>query len=166
MGRGNTCVFGDYEGLFYIDNDNFSELELDEDEEPILDKYGYPMNDYDLERIQWENDLDYFKSLFMKKYKTFSECDIWVDGECHAVLESDLFYVAVEDNEWSVAVKLLQKDDDYRGYSLKGLQAGLYQKYLNGIRDCLFNLYPKLGIYGGAWTSGTIKRPDKFKYSN
>lgn len=23
VGRGNVCVFGDYEGLFYIDNDHF-----------------------------------------------------------------------------------------------------------------------------------------------
>ena len=70
------------------------------------------------------------------------------------LLSNDLFYIVLEDNEWSIAVELIQKDDvSY------GLQKKHHQTYLDGIRDCLFEQVETLGIYGGAWTSGEITRP-------
>ena len=36
----------------------------------------------------------------------------------------------------------------------------LYKNYLEGMKNCLLELYPEIGVYKGAWTSGTIKRSE------
>ena len=140
MGRGNTCVFGDYEGLYYIDWDNFS-------------------NEDDFWREEWENSLEQFISDFTQKFKSFSRCDEWIGGDNRAILENGLFYIAIADNEWSIAIKLIQKEQEYYDDgNLENLQANLYKTYLDGIRDCLFNQFEELGTYAGPWTSGRIRR--------
>lgn len=151
MGAGNACVHGECEGLYYIDWDNFdSEYE---------DEYGTVITDYDFQRDQWSSSLYLFKQSFKKKYKSFTLCDKWISNEEHAVLENSLFYIVVEDNSWSMAIKLIQKEQDYyKKGNIKNLQAGLYEKYLEGMKNVLFEQFDELGVYGGAWTSGTIKK--------
>lgn len=154
MGRGNTCVFGEYEGLYYIDWDNFS----DEYE----DEYGNVIQDYDFQRDEWENSLNEFISDFTQRFKSFTKCNEWIDRCDRAVLENDLFYVVVTDNEWSVAIKLIQKEQGYYDSgNIENLQKKHYKTYLKGIKECLFNQFDELGIYGGAWTSGRIRRSEK-----
>lgn len=151
MGRGNVCVFGDYEGLFYIDWDNFSDEYEDED--------GNIVKDYDFQREEWECSLEQFTEDFTQKFKSFSKCDKWLSNTEKAVLENRLFYIVTEDNQWSMAIKLIQKEQDYYDSgNLSNLQAGKYQNYLEGMKECLFNQFEELGVYGGAWTSGRIKR--------
>lgn len=152
MGKGNVCVFGDYEGLYYIDWENFCcEYE---------DEQGNVTQDYDFQQEEWERSLYEFTSDFTKKFKSFSRCNEWTDRGEKAVLENNLFYIAVSDNEWSVAVKLIQKEQSYytKG-NIENLQAKHYKNYLEGIVECLFNQFDELGTYGGAWTSGRIRRP-------
>jgi hypothetical protein len=144
MGRGNTCVFGEYEGLFYIDWDNFSS-EYEDD---------------DFWREDWENSLYQFINDFTQRFKSFSRCDEWISGDDRAVLENKLFYIAVADNEWSIAIKLIQKEQGYYEGNIENLQAKHYKTYLDGIRDCLFNQFEELGTYTGPWTSGRIRRPE------
>lgn len=151
MGRGNVCVSGDYEGLYYVDWDNFSSQYENEDGNVVID--------YDLQREEWEDSLSEFTNEFKKKYSSFTDCNEWISREEKAVLENSLFYIAVEDNQWSVAIKLIQKEQDYysRG-NINNLQSRLYKIYLEGIKDCLFKQFDELGIYSGPWTSGTIKK--------
>lgn len=151
MGRGNACVFGKYEGLYYVDWDNFSKEYEDGD--------GNVIEDYDFQREEWEVALSEFISDLINKYKSFTTCDEWISSTEKAILENSLFYIVTEDNEWSMAIKLIQKEQDYYSKgNATNLQAGLYKKYLNGIKDCLFNQFDELGTYGCAWTSGTIKK--------
>lgn len=75
------------------------------------------------------------------------------------ILESKLFYIAVEDNEWSLAVELLQKEDPYDDH-LSGLQGRHYLKYLDGMKRCLLDRLPSIGTRKGAWMSGTITREE------
>jgi hypothetical protein len=151
MGRGNTCVFGDYEGLYYVDWDNFSN--------EYEDEHGNIIQDYDFQREEWENSLYEFISDFTQKFKSFSKCDEWISREDRAVLENKLFYIAITDNEWSMAIKLIQKEQEYYDNgNIENLQAKHYKTYLNGIKECLFNQFEELGTYGGAWTSGRIRR--------
>ena len=154
MGRGNTCVFGDYEGLYYIDWDNFSN--------EYEDEHGNIIQDYDFQREEWENSLDEFISDFTQKFKSFSKCNEWISRDENAILENELFYVTVTDNEWSMAIKLIQKEQSYydRG-NIENLQAKHYKTYLEGIKECLFNQFEELGTYRGAWTSGRIRRPEE-----
>lgn len=153
MGKGNACVHGDYEGLYYVAWSNFSSEYEDGD--------GNIQVDYDFQREEWEMSLEMFVEDFTKRFKSFTACEEnkWISRNERAVMENSLFYIAVEDNEWSMAIKLLQKDQDYysRG-NIENLQKGLYDKYLEGMKQCLFNQFDEIGTYGGAWTSGWIKK--------
>jgi len=153
MGRGNVRTCGEYEGLYYVDWDNFLVHFYDEENDRETDEI-----DYEAMQNVMENDLVYtFPTSFMKRFPSFSRCDKWIGrGERRAIMESSLFYVCLQDNEWSVAVELIQKEtyDD----RWPALQRRHYKTFLNGMRDCLFELFPELGVYGGAWTSGIIRR--------
>lgn len=172
MGRGNVCVTGDYEGLYYVDNDYIHSYyrvgcDPDEEESALLGELDYSdLSSGDWVFDEWETNanykwfLEWFQSSFMKKFASFSECDKWIGHrrETHAILENRLFYIAVEDNQWSTAVMLLEKEDPLDA-SFEGLKSKHYSRYLNGIKNALFEQFEKLGTYGGAWTSGTIKKP-------
>ena len=153
MGAGNACVHGEYEGLFYIDWDNFSS--------EYEDDYGEIITDYDMQRDDFESSLYEFKDSFMEKYPSFNSCEKWISNQEKAVLENKLFYIAIEDNQWSMAIKLIQKEQDYYADgNMYNLQKRHYQNYLDGIRDTLFEQFEELGTYGGAWTSGRIKKSE------
>lgn len=103
-----------------------------------------------------------FASSFLERFRSFTEVgpkEQWISRTQRAILENKLFYIALEDNEWSLAVELLQKEDPYDD-SLSGLQKRRYQKYLDGIRDSLLEALPSIGVYKGAWTSGVLTKKD------
>lgn len=163
MGRGNVCVFGDYEGLYYADR-NYLDFyvpidgEADEGKFYAEIEYGdYSDYEYDefLSRIFYEDFISEFIYLFTKKFKSFSE----TGKDYGVILENELFEIEIEDNMWSYAVKLVQKEDDYDNH-LVGLQKKHHENYLNGIKNALLELFPSIGCYKGAWTSGTITRKD------
>lgn len=159
MGRGNVCVFGDYEGLYYVDFDNFSCYQEDENGKQILDQYGTPTHDYPLENLELEMAIREFVASFVRRFRSFQECDKWLSNSRHAILENGLFYIATEDNQWSMAFMLLQKESDfYAEGKMENLQNGHFRNYLHGMRDCLFEQFGKLGIYTGPWTSGQIRK--------
>ena len=162
MGRGNVCVTGKYEGLYYIDRDytdvyrRSDEVSDDEFETRLLGELSYD----ELTGGDWLYDvLECFTEGFTRMFPSFKrvEKDKWHDRSIRIILESELFYVGVEDNEWSVAVKLLQKEDPYDNH-LEGLQKRRYQQYLDGMKKVLLERLPSIGTYSGAWTSGRITR--------
>ncbi|XZH79275.1 hypothetical protein ACSW8S_15490 (plasmid) [Clostridium perfringens] len=158
MGRGNSCVYGDYEGLYYIDWDNF--LYEPEENDGL-------MNDWECQREQFDDSMDIFKEDFIDKFKSFTDCDKWISKTEKAILENSLFYIAIEDNDWSIAIKLMQKEQDcYCEGNLANLQKRHFENYLNGIRDVLFNQFNELGVYDGPWTSGIIHKADFVKNTN
>jgi len=172
MGRGNVCVFGKYEGLYYIDKDYlhvYRSTTAPDDcpETKTFKELGYEEligGDWEFDEfvsgIVWAETKEHLQSRITERFKSFEVCDRWIGrGEEHAILENELFYIAVQDNEWSMAVKLIEKEDPWC-YERDGLRKRHYQTYLDGIRDILFELFPTLGVYGGAWTSGTIRRED------
>ncbi len=148
MGRGNVCVHGPYEGLYYVDYDNFYYDVTDEDDNPTGER--------EFDQYYMEHTIDNFKYEMLKS-GVFTECDRWHHRDIHIILESKLFEIAIVDNEWSYAVMLLQKED-----APVGLQKKHYESYLRKIRDALFEQFSKLGIYECAWTHGTIDRPENF----
>ena len=174
MGRGNVCVNGKYEGLYYIDRDHTdvyrrNDLMSDDEYETRL------MGDLNCAEISsgdwlWDEEgsavdlddvLECFKDSFTEMFSSFKRVkpQKWIDRSTMAILENKLFYIGVEDNQWSVAIELLQKDDPYDDH-LMGLQKRHYQRYLDGMKKALLERLPSIGCYGGAWTSGTIKRED------
>ena len=148
MGRGNVCVHGPYEGLYYVDYDYFYYVDVDEDDNEIGER--------EFDQQYMEDSIDNFKYKMLKT-DAFTECDRWRHGEIHVILENELFEIAITDNDWSYAVMLLQKED-----APEDLQKKHYKSYLRKIRDALFEQFSELGVYGGSWTSGTIYRPTNF----
>lgn len=174
MGRGNVCVNGKYEGLFYIDNDDIHVYRRDDEyaEEPEtrlmgeLDYAELTGGDwiYDEEGTGCEEDdvLECLMDDFTKMFPSFDRAgsDKWLGNSVRVIMESRLFYVGIEDNEWSVAVKLLQKEEPWGLPWMENLQGRFYQKYLDGLKTCLLARLPSIGTYGGAWTSGRLTREE------
>ena len=167
MGRGNVCVRGEYEGLFYIDNDDlrvYRPIKGDKAERKLL--RDIPFEDISLWEYSgidiqwWESDvIEEFQCSMQKRFPSFRPCSEWLDREQKAILENELFYIALENNEWSTAVELIQKEVPWpQDYS--GLQRRHFQKYLDGIRNTLFEQFDTLGIYTGPWTSGFIHKTE------
>lgn len=75
------------------------------------------------------------------------------------MLESNLFYICAEDNEWSTAIELIQKDSPYDDH-LVGLQKTHFAKYLDGMKEALLNSLPCIGFYTGPWTHGVLTREE------
>jgi len=180
MGRGNVSVSGRYEGLYYINNDHFHVYQRDEpdSDEEFQTKLMGDLSYEELTGGEWYFDewgtedekddiLECFIESFTRMFRSFERPakETWITepgfggGSKWVLLESKLFYIALEDNEWSLAVELLQKEDPYDDH-LSGLQGRHYLKYLDGIKRCLLELLPSIGTYGGPWTSGRITKED------
>lgn len=177
MGRGNVSVSGEYEGLYYIDNENIHVYRRDDHlaEEPettLLKELGsadistgsWVYDEY--RTIEEEGDIiECFSDSFGRMFPSFSRVweNRWVKNGLYGdlcrrvIMENGLFYIAVEDNEWSLAVELIQKEDPYDNH-LAGLQAKHFQRYLDGMKTCLLERLPSIGIRTGPWTSGVIRR--------
>lgn len=179
MGRGNVCVTGPYEGLYYIDNDHYhvyrrddpyaeypetrliGELDYDEltGDDWLYDEWGTAEEEDDI--------MECFAEDFTKMFPSFERCgsDTWLKTgaygryERRVLLENKLFYIALEDNEWSLAVELIQKEAPWpEDYS--GLQSRHYNRYLDGIKKCLLNRLPSISFRRGPWMCGTITRDE------
>ena len=156
MGISNCCVFGKYEGLYFIDYDDIhvfrhKDCDLDGSAEARFLRdldYGeltggdWIFDDLATQFVQ-QDVLDSFTSDFLRMFPNFSKTcpDLWISRSQKAILESPLFYLCLEDNNWSLAVELIQKEPP-QGRSYAALQARCYQRYLTGIARCLLNHLP------------------------
>lgn len=177
MGRVNVCVLGAYEGLFYIDNDDLRVYRkdgpgTDECEDRLqrdLDYADITGPDWHLDEVgssyEEANVLECFCNEMRKLCPSFEPAasdNVWLGGERRVLLENNLFYICVEDNEWSLAVELVQKDSysDCENAWLSGLQRTKYKRYLECMKTALLTRLPEIGTYAGAWTSGRITRKE------
>lgn len=174
MGRGNVCTFGKYEGLYFIDYDDihiYRKRGQGMDEEPET-CFGRELSYEDHASNAWEYDeyasadetaecLSYIVEQFTKRFGSFTHAapNKWLDREQRIIMESRLFYVTVQDNQWSLAVKLIQREDPYN--TLSGVQRRHYRRYLDALRDIMLEYLPQIGTYSGPWTSGTLKAGEK-----
>ena len=181
MGRGNVCVTGLCEGLCYIDNEytvwyrrtDSAETDDCEDEKLLcdLDYADLCSGDWECDEFQSEleldNILDELKFSFKKKYPSFDEPEHHYSRDAgrerYVILESPLFFLCTEDNQHSVAVELIQKEDPY-DYHLIGLQKRHYKRYLRSIAEILLQYLPALGTYKGAWQSGRLTSSELDSY--
>lgn len=165
MGRGNVCVHGPCEGLYYIDADDF-QVYVSDGEAKLLGELDYAtltdgswIYDAALSEHELGGILDGFAERFIQMFPSFSQTgpDVWVDRTRRMILENTLFCVAVEYNGWSTAVELLQKEFDNCA-DLTGFQQRYYKAYLSGMEKCLLEVLPGIGTYTGPWTSERIWR--------
>lgn len=170
MGAGNVCVFGQAEGLYYVDRDFldvYSRKTEDNEYESCLlgelecgdDTFEYDEFESELRRDDMQYNLC---EMLRKRFPSFEYVNKWVSNTRKALLENELFYIVLEDNQWSIAVELIQKEGEYGGEEKVGLQMGLYLKYLKGIKEILLDMYGEIGTYNGAWTSGRLRKEDYY----
>ncbi|MBQ4447460.1 MAG: hypothetical protein II897_04115 [Clostridia bacterium] len=161
MGRGNVCTFGQAEGLYFVDNE-FLDVYSKKNEDGELEYATLREADNGFEYDEAESYFNYedFKKRFAEamkeRFRSFDYIGKWISNDRFALLENKLFYVVLEDNQWSIAVELIQKEGEYGGEELVGLQMGLYLKYLEGMKNILLDMHGEVGTYSGAWTSGRI----------
>ena len=166
MGRGNVCTFGKCEGLYFVDRDFLDVYTKnrgeDDEDSKLMRDVGYDDTEFEYNEAESEFNREDFFYLFAEEFRrrfpSFEFVDKWISQTRRAMLENKLFYIVLEDNQWSVAVELIQKEDEYGGEELVGLQMGLYMKYLKGIEQILLDMNGEVGIYAGAWTHGIIKK--------
>lgn len=179
MGRGNVCVTGPYEGLYYIDYDDVDVYRRNSHLEDYPEtKFRRELSYEEICGNEWVYDewgsaeeqdyvLECFISRFSERFPSFTRCEpnewlrngLYGDLTRRAILESKLFYITVEDNEWSLAVELIQKEDPYDNH-LEGLQKRHFQTYLDGIRDTLFEQFETLSVRNVPWMSKQISRKE------
>ena len=174
MGRGNVHPDGPYEGVFYIDNDYLHVYcKKGSCDETRLRRYvsgddilyeGWVYNE--IRSSEEKADvLECFCAELRKLCPSFqpaANSNVWLGNERRVILENELFYICVEDNEWSLAVELVQKDgySDCESAWMAGLQKRRYRGYLDSMKKALLARLPSIGIRTGAWTSGTITREE------
>lgn len=177
MGRGNVYVTGSYEGLFYIDNDDLRVWRKDgpDGKEPEIRMMAdisldeLVADDWYVDEIESsykeEDVLRCFCAELRKlcpSFKPAANSNVWLGNERRVILENELFYICVEDNEWSLAVELVQKDgySDCQSAWLAGLQKRRYRGYLDDMKKALLARLPSIGVRTGPWTHGTIAREE------
>ncbi len=174
MGRGNVRVNGPCEGLFYIDNDDLQvyrsyakkdETRLQRELSPTDIMEDAWLLDEMLSSYEEEDVLECFCNEMRKlcpSFKSAASDNVWFGRERRAILENELFYICVEDNEWSLAVELVQKDgySDCQSAWLAGLQKRRYREYLDSMKKALLARLPSIGVRTGPWTHGTITREE------
>lgn len=176
MGRGNVCVTGECEGLYYLSYDDTHWYRKENDDGTVeecllrdLDfqdmcscdwKYCDILSEYEEEQI-----LQDFMDAFVQRFPSFLKEEedlkhyVVLSNGAQAIMENNLFWVAIKDNQWSLAIELIQKEDPYDNH-LIGLQKRHFQKYLDEIRNILLDIVPEIYGYSGAWTSQRITRND------
>ena len=162
MGRGNVCTFGKCEGLYFVDRDFLDvytkNIGEDEEESKLMRDVEYGDTEFEYNEAESEFNREDFFYLFAEEFRRRFPSFEWISNSRRAMLENRLFYIVLEDNQWSIAVELIQKEGEYGGEELVGLQMGLYVKYLKGIEQILLDMNGEVGIYTGAWTHGIIKK--------
>lgn len=163
MGCGNVNVHGEYEGLYYVSKDYLDYYIAKEADEygaynckMLGDMTAEDFDNYDYASdLSYMNTIDYINMFVEKMEKRFSSF-VPTEEEFNTIMENSLFEIKIVDNEWSYAIELIQKENDYDD-CLIGLQKKHYQNYLDGMKDILLGMFPEIGCYGGnPWTHGTI----------
>ena len=103
--------------------------------------------------------FDSFKKQFVKKmqdkFKSLKPHDITTKGK-HQLLMNDMFIIAFEDNDWSVAVELLENPKSKN----PNLRPNLFPNFQKGMRDILLDLVGEIHIRTGSWSTQKMTKVD------
>lgn len=151
VGLNDTVYYVDYTKMDVYEHKTTHEIVTAADDKYIKhpDNYQYKQ---DLTQLKFDN----FKSAFIKamqaQFPSLKAVDKTVRG-VHYLLENNMFQIGFEDNDWSVAVELIQKK-----CKNPGLQANLYPSFSTGMRDILITQVGEIHLRTGSWTTDTIDK--------
>lgn len=158
----NNCTVDPGEGLFYI-NQKYLNIYHRKDDPTITlpeneiqtekaDEYEY---DQQLSQNRFDEIKNQFLTAYQKRYKSMKSIDTWnTKKKRHIMLENDMFYVAFEDNDWSIAVELLYKQK----VKSPEYQARIAPSFKRSMRNILLTILPEIELRTGSWTSKTITK--------
>lgn len=104
--------------------------------------------------VDYEPDIleDAFREI-EERFASFYKQDKRFRRDSHILLENDLFYVGIADNEHTIAVFLSSKDDGVTD----GLAARHFNAYEKGILDILLSFFGEVYVPTSSWTSRKIQ---------
>lgn len=104
--------------------------------------------------VDYEPDIleDAFREI-EERFASFYKQDKWFRRDSHILLENDLFYVGIADNESTIAVFLSSKDNG----TTDGLAAWHFGAYEKGILDILLSFFGEVYVPTSSWTSRKIQ---------
>ena len=101
--------------------------------------------------------FDNFKAKFLdemqKRYKSLKPVDKTIKG-VHYLLQSDMFIVAFEDNNWSVGVELLHNPKCKN----ENLRKSLFPTFAKGMRNILLDIVGEIHTRTGSWSTNIIDK--------
>lgn len=111
----------------------------------------YALGDYAAQwYVEYEPDIleDAFQEI-EERFASFHKQDKWFRRDSHILLENDLFYVGIADNESTIAVFLSSKGNG----TTDGLAARHFGAYEKGILDILLSFFGEVYVPTSSWTS-------------
>jgi hypothetical protein len=151
MGRGNACVWGDYESIHYVPYTEFENYPYNPDTDESDETKEKEFDEYLLDDFISNISCDFvhkFNSFILEKTGR-----AWIDNETRIIAQNNLYYLAIQDNQWSLAIKLIQKDD------LESLQKKHFKSYKKALVQILFDYASEVYGYDSAWTSRKLENP-------
>ena len=159
----NVSVNPNSEAVFYVDyslmdvyvnKNNPNDVKTNND--PVIEQQA---DIYQFDETLTQARFDSFKKQFITKmqdkFKSLKSYDETVKGK-HILLTNDSFLIAFEDNDWSVAIELLEtpkpKDPDIR--------PNLFPTFKQGIRDVLLELVDTIHLRTGSYSTRTMTKAD------
>lgn len=159
----NVSVNPDREALFYVD---YSHMDVyvninDSNDVKTNNDPAIAQNPdvYRFDDTLTQARFDSFKKQFVKKmqdkFKSLKPHDITTKGK-HQLLMNDMFIIAFEDNDWSVAVELLENPKSKN----PNLRPNLFPNFQKGMRDILLDLVGEIHIRTGSWSTQKMTKAD------
>lgn len=168
MGRGNVNVSKN-DGLYYVSYDDIYVYSNNADPDDVIfqrdifkfNNAGVYEFDETLSQDNYNEMLDTIRTKFAAKFKSFIPIDYTTSStpkytSKHVILKNKMFCIAVEDNEWSVAIELIAND----GFEAPGLRQQHFNTYYKGLREILLEMFDEIYIRTGSWTSGKITKDE------
>jgi len=181
MGKGNICTHYECEGLYYLDYELLHKYQkvtrctcglvtgFDRDAEPLtareLSKAGIAYDftgaeadwayNSKLSGAEWRYMISYVTTVFRNRVKSFKTANKR-RNEFNIVLQSELFQLAVADNEWGAAWCLLEREDVVDIGTNRTFMRKHYKTYLEAIKFALLEGWGEAVAYGSAWQRGNV----------
>lgn len=176
MGKGNVSVRGPYEAVYCISNEFlhvYREDEPDKEEPEVRLLKDIPYSELDTCRWLFDEEgsaneeedvLECIVDALSRRFQSMTPVlgEKWISRTRRAIMENELFTIAVEDNETSLAVELLQKEVQYDD-RLLGFQKRHFERYKEALKAAMLERVPEITFPTSAWTSGTIRAEDSAK---
>lgn len=150
---GDVLYYVDYDFMnVYVNKNDNNDIKVGKDPDALAQPDIYLFDDV-LTQTRFDNFKKKFIEQMTKRFKSLKPVDKTVKG-VHYILQSDMFTVAFEDNNWSVGVELLCN----KKCKNENLRAHLQPSFAKGMRDILIDIVGEVQVRTGSWSSSTINK--------